>query len=773
MTEPLLTVVMSCYNQADTVAQAIESVLMQKTDFPVRLIVTDDHSTKDGSVGIVKSYAAKYPDRIVALLNDENGRYLKNVLRAMEQVKSEYFTLLDADDYWTDPNYLSDAVLFLRAHDDFTVYFRNVAWDDGAGGKGTQFNAAEGDFDMTFDDFTGSRTVFPQTTGAVFRNVIYRNGVPPKIAAAVGTIHERPYDGDVFRFLLHLHEGRAHFENKVPGVYRKVPAGVFVGMPSAKRDMIQAQCFVDYCDYFGTARRFFEKQALSCYGRAVADASAQEVADDPEFLACRESVERFCLGRREGGSVKTDALSLFLRQHRFDLIFKYLYVRGDGYAREAYLESIRAFNGFDEVRPSDGRPKGSAEDFLGSFDSLIASVRSSGFDAAKGALPVGTNGEICDGAHRLAAAAALGGEVAVEGICRADDYGFEFFRERGMREDVMDFGALKYVELNPNAWIVNLHAVADPAKDDEVEAILNRHGFVYYRKSVRMDFNGYVNLKKLSYGTFWERETWIGSAADGFPGAQMHARESLGDGRNPMRILVFVCESAEEVLKAKAEIRALFGKGNFSVHINDTHEEAVWLAQTYFNANSLEAVRLRPFTFEDARFDGLVREFKDFVRARGACLDDVCAAGSTAMNALGLRPCSDFDFFAKDAERMFVHTETLSVVIPEWARFYPSTPADIIGNPSNHFYFQGVKFVAPRVLLQMKLTRRDGKKDANDIRLLKRAVLRSVLGSLDFRSAFSAVRRFVYSKERTGAIRKVRILGVIGFSYSHRRRTEG
>lgn len=333
MTEPLLTVVMSCYNQADTVAQAIESVLMQKTDFPVRLIVTDDHSTKDDSVGIVRSYAAKYPDRITALLNDENGRYLKNVLRAMEQVKSEYFTLLDADDYWMDPNYLSDAVRFLRAHDDFTVYFRNVAWNDGAGGKGTQRNVAEGDFDMTFDDFTGGRIVFPQTTGAVFRNVIYRNGIPPKIAAAVGTIHERPYDGDVFRFLLHLHEGKAHFENKVSGTYRKVPAGVFVGMPSAKRDMIQAQCFVDYCDYFGTARRFFEEQALSCYGRAVADASAQEAADDPEFLACRESVECFCFPWGEAMRAHLAAVAEAPRAPNNGLI---CYTYNDGKAEPGY-----------------------------------------------------------------------------------------------------------------------------------------------------------------------------------------------------------------------------------------------------------------------------------------------------------------------------------------------------------------------------------------------------------------------------------------------------
>lgn len=295
MTEPLLTVVMSCYNQAGTIAQAIDSVLMQKTDFPVRLIITDDHSTKDGSVGIIRDYAAKHPDRIVALLNDANGRYLKNVLRAMAQTKSEYFTLLDADDYWTDPDYLSDAVRFLRAHENFTIYFRNVAWDDGLGGKGVQHEESAPDFDMTFDDWVSGKPVFPQTTGAVFRNVVYKNGIPPKIAAAVGTIHERPYDGDVFRFLLHLNEGKAHFTNKVAGVYRVAPAGVFAGMPPAKRDMIQAQCFVDYCDYFGTARTSFAERALSCYRQAILSPSARDLAEDAEFQACCESVEGFCL----------------------------------------------------------------------------------------------------------------------------------------------------------------------------------------------------------------------------------------------------------------------------------------------------------------------------------------------------------------------------------------------------------------------------------------------------------------------------------------------
>ena len=56
MSAPALTVIMSCYNQAEFLRQAIESVLMQKTDFPVKLLISDDHFTKDDSRALVADY---------------------------------------------------------------------------------------------------------------------------------------------------------------------------------------------------------------------------------------------------------------------------------------------------------------------------------------------------------------------------------------------------------------------------------------------------------------------------------------------------------------------------------------------------------------------------------------------------------------------------------------------------------------------------------------------------------------------------------------------
>ena len=42
-----VTVYLSTYNQAEYVAQALDSILMQKVDFRYEIVVDDDHSPDD------------------------------------------------------------------------------------------------------------------------------------------------------------------------------------------------------------------------------------------------------------------------------------------------------------------------------------------------------------------------------------------------------------------------------------------------------------------------------------------------------------------------------------------------------------------------------------------------------------------------------------------------------------------------------------------------------------------------------------------------------
>lgn len=198
------------------------------------------------------------------------------------------------------------------------------------------------------------------------------------------------------------------------------------------------------------------------------------------------------------------AYDLFLRQKRFDLIFKYLYVKypHNNFIKQAYLENIRAFNGFFEVDPSDKIPKESPQDFLNSFDKLILSIKDNSFITANNQIPIGKNNEISDGAHRLAICAFLDTEIETKEDNSNDLYDFRFFRKNNMSEDIMDYGALEYVKLHPHAYIVNLHSITDRDKDEEVYKLLETYGFVFYQKDVRLSFDGYVNLKKFLTALF-------------------------------------------------------------------------------------------------------------------------------------------------------------------------------------------------------------------------------------------------------------------------------
>ena len=64
-----VSVCMMAYNHAPYVAEAIESVLMQETDFDYELIIGEDDSS-DGTRQIAEAYAQQYPEKIRLFLND-------------------------------------------------------------------------------------------------------------------------------------------------------------------------------------------------------------------------------------------------------------------------------------------------------------------------------------------------------------------------------------------------------------------------------------------------------------------------------------------------------------------------------------------------------------------------------------------------------------------------------------------------------------------------------------------------------------------------------
>jgi len=409
----------------------------------------------------------------------------------------------------------------------------------------------------------------------------------------------------------------------------------------------------------------------------------------------------------ENGSVS--AYDVFIKNSRFDLIYKILYVLSkkkpsgvQEFYRKIYIEHIRAFNNFYECEPL----KNSPEAFVDSFDQLVESIEKNGYD--KTPIPIRENGNLANAAHRLACCVAMDIDVTTEIVDYQHDFNWLFFEKQGISKSVADFGALNYVELNKNAYIVNIFPVMPKKYDKKIESILEQYGFIYYRKELKLGINACINLKKINYG----KEQWIGNYQNKFAGLRDHAEKSMGHNQNPLRVYVFVCDNIEKIIEAKKEIRSILNIGNFSIHINDFREEAIELAQVYFNENSFFLLNARHYLYINEKNDKFIDEFKNYVNQNDYDINEFCAGGSAPLGIFGIRENRDFDFL--HIPNKINGTDIVSSH-ESYLKNYPRTKTDIILNPENHFYFKGIKFVSLETLKQMKQKRNEFPKDNIDV----------------------------------------------------------
>ena len=126
--QPMVAVYMICYNCDAYIAQAIEGVLMQQTDFRVILFIGDDAST-DSTASICKSYQAQYPDRIELILHEKNVGAVQNaqsVYKACMASGAAYIAMCEGDDYWTDAHKLQKQVDLLEANPTYAMCFHEA-----------------------------------------------------------------------------------------------------------------------------------------------------------------------------------------------------------------------------------------------------------------------------------------------------------------------------------------------------------------------------------------------------------------------------------------------------------------------------------------------------------------------------------------------------------------------------------------------------------------------------------------------------------------------
>jgi glycosyltransferase involved in cell wall biosynthesis len=256
-----VSVCMITYNHEPFIAQAIESVLMQRTSFPYELVIGEDCST-DGTREIVRQYAEKHPDIIRPLFREQNLGMHRNFVDTLAHCRGEYVALLEGDDYWTDPYKLQKQAEFLDEHPEYVLVCGNaltIREDEGYRNLSVAQNLP-----LAFDfDTRYLMTEFPVTT----LTVMFRN----RLLIDFPDLFYRSVSGDRWLVVLLSQHGKCHYLNDVLGVYRIHAGGIYQSRHQTLEERIayledqirDAQMWNEYFqgEYSSEVKTF-------CFGRA-------------------------------------------------------------------------------------------------------------------------------------------------------------------------------------------------------------------------------------------------------------------------------------------------------------------------------------------------------------------------------------------------------------------------------------------------------------------------------------------------------------------------
>lgn len=173
----MVSVICVTYNHEKYIREALDSILMQQTDFDFEIRVGEDCST-DGTREILREYEKNYPNRFHMYYRKKNLGATKNEYELFMDAKGKYIAALELDDIWTDPLKLQKQFDFLEAHEeyigvahDFDIIDANgriIENDDNKKIK-SYFNK-----EYTLNDFLTEGFIFQ--TGTHFYRNIYKDG---------------------------------------------------------------------------------------------------------------------------------------------------------------------------------------------------------------------------------------------------------------------------------------------------------------------------------------------------------------------------------------------------------------------------------------------------------------------------------------------------------------------------------------------------------------------------------------------------------------------
>ena len=244
--QPLVSICCTAYNHEKYIAQALDSFLSQKCDFPFEILVHDDVST-DRTADIIREYAAKYPGVIKPLFQTEN-QYSKGVpineTFNFPRAQGKYIALCECDDFWCDDTKLARQIAHMESDPECTFSFTNGYVHDESGEREDRAFLPYYETDrMVYKGESCRYSLgeialfnFIPTASFVFRTDALRS-LPPEFT------QKECQHGDL-RMKLYLTAcGNAWYEHLYGGTYRENVSGSAMQIwKKEKRDQLYRRC---------------------------------------------------------------------------------------------------------------------------------------------------------------------------------------------------------------------------------------------------------------------------------------------------------------------------------------------------------------------------------------------------------------------------------------------------------------------------------------------------------------------------------------------------
>ncbi len=249
----LVSVCCITYNHEMYIREAIDSFLMQETDFPFEVIIHDDAST-DRTAYIIKAYEKAYPKIIKPIYQTENQYSICGLINprlVIPKARGKYIALCEGDDYWTDKTKLQKQADFLENNAEYVITYTDCQPFDEKGAVHAYPRGVKEDLEsielIKSTPISTLTVCFRNVLGEISQDLMSARYGDLVMWSLLGAHGKGKYLDDILPSAYRVHDGGAHSRKPT-----KEKAGMSVITYAALYSYYKRRDEEDICQYFET-----------------------------------------------------------------------------------------------------------------------------------------------------------------------------------------------------------------------------------------------------------------------------------------------------------------------------------------------------------------------------------------------------------------------------------------------------------------------------------------------------------------------------------------